>query len=135
MNFKVGDKASQVKRFTEQEVLYFSTLTGDDNPIHFDKEYAAQSRFGQRIVQGPMVISLVGGILGSTLPGPGTIYIKQETSFLKPVYIDHLLTVWVEVIKIRKDKPVITLRTWVENEEGEVVVDGEAVIYYLGITN
>lgn len=130
MNLKVGDKASQSKVFSEQEVLDFSTLTGDKNPIHFDKEYASKSRFAQRIVQGPMVISLVGGILGTQLPGPGTIYISQETSFKKPVFIDEKLCAWVEVIKIREDKPIVTLRTWVENGQGEVVVDGTAVILY-----
>ena len=132
MDFKIGDSAFQEKRFSEQEVLNFSKLTQDDNPIHLDKRYAGKSRFGKRIVQGPMVASLLGGVLGSKLPGPGTIYIKQETSFLKPVFIDQLLKANVEVIKIKENKPIITLRTWVEDEEGETVIDGAAVIYYLG---
>ena len=131
MKFKIGEIASQQKKFTEEEVLNFSRLTGDNNPIHFDKKYAAQSRFGQRIVQGPLVISLVGGILGSKLPGPGTIYMKQTTSFIRPAYINEHLTAKVEIIKIREDKPILTLRTWVENEKREVVVDGEAVVLYL----
>ena len=132
MSLKVGDKASLSKEFTEQDVLDFSVLSGDQNPIHFDKEYAEKSRFGQRIVQGPMVVSLIGGILGSELPGPGTIYLNQETSFKNPVFFNQKLTAWVQVTNVRKDKPVITLRTWVENDEGKVVVDGNAVILYMG---
>ena len=131
MNFKVGDKASQKKKFSEQEVVNFSAVSGDKNPIHFDENYAAQSQFGQRIVQGPMVISLVGGILGSKLPGPGTIYLSQETSFLKPVFIDQQLIAKVEITNVREDKPIITLRTWVENDKNETVVDGKAVIFFL----
>jgi 3-hydroxybutyryl-CoA dehydratase len=133
MNFKVGDKASHSKIFSEEEVLAFSALSVDENPIHFDKEYATKSRFGQRIVQGPMVVSLVGGVMGTKLPGPGTIYMSQETSFKKPVFINQHLTAWVEVVNIRDDKPIVTLHTWVENKEGDIVVDGTAVIYYTGI--
>lgn len=133
MSLKVGDKASLSKEFSEQDVLDFSVLSGDQNPIHFDKEYAEKTRFGKRIVQGTLVASLIGGILGSELPGPGTVYISQETSFKKPVFLDQKVTAWVEVTKIREDKPVITLHSWVENDLGEVVVDGTAVILHMGV--
>lgn len=132
MEFKVGDRASLSKRFSEHDVLSFSSTSGDENPIHFDENYASKSRFEQRIVQGPMVISLVGGILGSKLPGPGTIYLSQETSFKQPVFIDQKVTAWVEVIQIREDKPIITLRTWVENDEKDIVIDGKAVVFFEG---
>lgn len=131
MEFKIGDKASLSKKFTESDVLNFSSTSGDKNPIHFDIDYASKSSFGQRIVQGPMVISLVGGILGSELPGPGTIYLSQETSFKQPVFIDQKVTAWVEVIHIREDKPIVTLRTWVENEMHDIVIDGKAVVFFL----
>ncbi|MCY2686956.1 MaoC family dehydratase [Salinimicrobium sp. TH3] len=131
MDLKIGDKASLTKEFSEQDVKDFSVLSGDQNPIHFDEEYAKKSRFGRRIVQGPMVVSLIGGILGSQLPGPGTIYLSQETFFKKPVFLDQKLTAWVEVVNVRKDKPVVTLKSWVENDEGEVVVDGTSVILFL----
>lgn len=129
--FQVGQTAFIEKVFTEEEVRMFSTVSQDANPVHFDAEYAAKTRFGQRIVQGPFVASLIGGILGSTLPGPGTIYIKQTTNFLKPVYIDERITAHVEITNIRTDKPVITLRTWVEKENKETAIDGEAVVMFL----
>jgi acyl dehydratase len=131
IKFKVGERAKISAKFSEQDVLNFSLVSGDENPIHFDEEYAAKSRFGQRIVQGPMVISLVGGVLGSKLPGPGTIYLSQETSFKRPAFIDQPLTAQVEILHIREDKPIITLRTWVENEKEELVVDGKAVVMFL----
>ena len=130
--FKIGQKASIEKVFNEEEVLNFSKMSMDDNPIHFDEEYAKNSRFKQRIVQGPFVTSLIGGLLGSKLPGPGTIYINQNTQFLKPVFIGDKVTASIEIKEIRDDKPVIKLRTWVEKENGEVVIDGEAVILFLG---
>lgn len=130
--FTVGQKASITKTFSEEEVLDFSKKSMDDNPIHFDKEYAAASRFKQRIVQGPFVASLIGGILGSKLPGPGTIYINQTTNFLLPVYIGETVTAHAEIISVREDKPVIKLRTWVEKENSDKVIEGEATILFLG---
>ena len=131
MQLKIGQRASQTKKFTKEEVLSFSDLTSDDNPIHFDEDYAANTRFKRTIVQGPMVVSLIGGILGSTLPGPGTIYISQETKFLKPLFIDELVTAWVEVVKVREDKPIVTLKNWIEKENGEIVLEGQAVVLFL----
>ena len=131
MHLKVGQKASQSRKFSKEEVLSFSELTSDDNPIHFDDNYAMNTRFKQTIVQGPMVVSLIGGILGSKLPGPGTIYISQKTRFLKPLFLDEIVTAWVEVIAIREDKPIVTLKNWAEKENGEIVLEGESVILFL----
>ncbi len=127
----VGKRSSIVKTFSEEEVLMFSRLSMDANPIHFDGDYAERSRFGQRIVQGPFVLSLIGGILGSALPGPGTIYMNQSSNFLKPVYIGDTITAHVEVVSVRPDKPVIKLRTWVEKINGELVIDGEATVFFM----
>ena len=129
---EVGQKSSIEKTFLESEVMQFSTLSQDTNPIHFDREYARESRFGQCIVQGPFVMSLIGGILGSDLPGPGTIYINQQSSFLKPVYVGDTVIASVEVVSIRTDKPVLKLRTWVEKSDGELIIEGEAIVLYLG---
>lgn len=128
---KVGDKASVSRKFSREDVLSFSGFSGDSNPIHFDEDYASKSIFKKCIVQGPMVSSLIGGILGSELPGNGTIYLSQFAKFLKPVYIDDEVTATVEVISVRKDKPIVTLRTWVSNSKDECVLDGEAVILFL----
>jgi len=129
-NFEVGQKASLTKTFSEKDVLDFSKLSKDKNPIHFDEEYALNTRFKNRIVQGPFVAALFGGILGSDLPGAGTIYINQNTNFLAPVFIGDTVTAHVEIISKRKDKQIIKLRTWVTKKE-EIVMDGEAAILFL----
>lgn len=131
LDFTIGQRASLTKKFEEAEVLSFSKMSMDNNPIHFDADYAHNSRFGDRIVQGPFVASLIGGILGSQLPGPGTIYINQSSNFLAPVFIGETIIANVEITSIRQDKPIIKLRTWVEKENGELAIDGEAVILYL----
>lgn len=131
LDFFVGQRSSIEKVFDDEEVVLFSKISKDTNPIHVDGEYAATSRFRQRIVQGPFVQSLIGGILGSSLPGQGTIYLKQTTNFLKPVYLGEKIIACVEITAIRADKPVVTLRTWVEKNDGELVLDGEAVVMVL----
>lgn len=127
----LGQKFQLIKTFSEDEVLFFSKLSKDANPIHFDEEYAADSIFKQRIVQGPFVMSLIGGVLGSNLPGPGTIYLSQSTRFLKPVHIGDTIYVNVEVVKVRIDKPIVTLRTWVEKNDNQLVIEGEAIVMFL----
>lgn len=129
-NLEVGQSASQVRTFTEKDVLDFSKLSGDKNPIHFDKEYAKDTRFKKRIVQGPFITSLFGGLIGSELPGAGTIYMNQNTNFLAPVYLEDTVTATVEIKSIRSDKPVIKLRTYVTRDE-ELVIDGEATVLFL----
>ncbi len=129
---KVGSKASIKKIFHQEEVLSFSKSSMDENPIHFDQAYAANTIFKKCIVQGPLVASLIGGVLGSELPGQGTIYMAQTSKFLKPVFIDEEITVNVEITNIRDDKNIITLRTWVIKEDGSCALDGEAVVKYLG---
>ncbi len=128
---KIGQKASLQKRFTAQEVVNFSAVSMDKNLIHTDPEYAKGTQFGQCIVQGPFVESMIGGVLGSQLPGSGTIYLSHETKFVKPVFINELVTANVEVVDIKLHNNIITLRTWVEKENGELAIDGSAVVMYL----
>jgi acyl dehydratase len=131
MEIKTGQRASISKTFTLQEVQHFSDISLDSNKIHFDYEFAAKSIFGKPIVQGPLVSSLIGGILGTTLPGDGTIYMSQESNFKKPVFINEAIVVNVEVVDIRTDKNIITLRTWVEKENGDIAIEGKAVVLLL----
>jgi acyl dehydratase len=127
-SLQVGDKASFSKKFTEEEVFRFAEISTDKNPLHLDKEYGKDSIFGQRIVHGILVASLFSGLIGMKLPGEGSIYLGQNLSFKAPVAIGEQVTASVEIIKIRKDKPIITLRTVCVNSEGKVVIDGEAVV-------
>lgn len=125
---EVGQTASITRMFTQDDVLSFGKLSMDENPIHYNSEYAAATPFGKCIVQGPLVGSLIGGVLGTKLPGPGSVYINQNTKFLKPAFVNDLLTAYVSVQSIRSDKPIVILKTWVENDRGEIIINGEAVI-------
>ena len=124
----VGDTASLSKAFSEEEVLQFANISADKNPLHLDRDFGEASIFGQRIVHGILVASLFSGIIGMKLPGEGSIYLGQSLTFKEPVAIDEKVTASVEIIHIRKDKPIVTLRTVCVNSKGTVVIEGEAVV-------
>ena len=124
----VGQSASISRRFSTKEVEMFSDLCMDKNPVHLDEEYARNSVFGNRIVYGFLTASLFSGIIGSILPGNGSIYLNQNMNFRKPVYHNELLTATCTITNIREDKPIVTLETICRNEAGEIVVDGTALI-------
>ena len=125
---KIGDKASLKKAFTEKDVLSFATLSTDTNPLHLDQKFASQTIFGEPIVHGILVASLFSGLIGVVLPGTGSIYLGQNLSFKAPVRLHEEVTATVEVIKIRDDKPIVTLKTICVNSLGETVIEGEAVV-------
>jgi acyl dehydratase len=109
-------------------VRTFAELTGDTNPVHLDEEYAATTPFGRRIAHGMIAAGLISATLANDLPGPGTVYLGQDLKFRGPVFLDDTVTVKVEVVKVRDDKPIVTLSTVCTNQDGEVVLDGEAVV-------
>lgn len=125
---EVGDRATFRRTITEADIALFAGATGDTNPYHFDEEYAKRGRFGRRIAHGMLVTGLISTVLGTRLPGPGTIYISQSLKFRKPVFIGDTITAVAEVTAIREDKPIVTLRTDCHNQRGEVVVEGEALV-------
>jgi acyl dehydratase len=125
---RVGDKASLSKTFTEEEVFQFAEISTDKNPLHLDKSFGASSIFGERIVHGMLVASLFSGLIGMELPGQGSIYLGQILSFKAPVAIGEEVTATVEIINIRTDKPIVTLRTVCVNAKGVVAIEGEAVV-------
>jgi acyl dehydratase len=131
--FKVGDKATLKKAFTESEVESFVKISLDDNPIHLDREYAETTAFGQPIVHGILVASLLSGLMGGKFPGHGSVYLGQSLNFKAPVYIDEEVEASVEVIKIREDKPIITLKTLCMKSDGTIAIEGEAVLKYQGM--
>jgi 3-hydroxybutyryl-CoA dehydratase len=125
---EIGDTASLQKTVTEADVVGFAAISLDDNPVHLDEEYARTTRFGGRIAHGMLAASLVSAVLGTRLPGPGTIYLGQTLSFKGAVRIGDTITATVTVTKVREDKPIATLETVVTNQQGDVVLSGEAVV-------
>ncbi len=125
----VGQRASMRKTITEADVVLFGCVTGDQNPVHTDEIAARESRFGRRIAHGMLAAGLISAVLGMRLPGPGTVYLKQTLSFRKPIYINDTVTTTVVVASMRADKPIATLATSVINQDGEVCVEGESLVY------
>jgi enoyl-CoA hydratase len=125
---EVGKRDSIKKVFTKKEVEGFAEISTDKNPIHLDDEFAKNSVFGGRVVHGMLLASLFSGILGQKLPGEGTIYLGQNLTFKKPVFIDEEVTASVEIIQVREDKPIVKLKTLCLNSKGEVAIEGEAVV-------
>ncbi len=130
-NIKVGDKASLSRVFTEKDVIKYSEISTDTNPIHLDEGYASSTVFGKRIVHGMLVASMFSALIGVELPGEGSIYLGQSLSFKAPVSIGDQVTASVEIVRIRDDKPIVTLRTICINNEGLVLIEGEAVVKFM----
>lgn len=125
---KVGDSAEFVKTVSESDIYLFAGVTGDMNPAHINEVYASQTFFKTRIAHGMLAAGFISAVLGMQLPGPGTIYLKQELSFLAPVRIGDTITARVEVTEILTEKKRIKLKTTCINQEGTVVLDGQATV-------
>lgn len=124
----VGARATRSNTFTPEAVARFAELVGDHNPAHLDATYAARTPFGRPIVHGMFVASMISGILGEELPGPGSIYLGQTLRFEAPVYVGDTVTATVEVAAVREGKRIVTLRTECVSANGVRVISGEAVV-------
>jgi len=129
---KTGDTTSRTMTITDDTIRAFAEVTGDDNPVHLDDGYAAGTRFGRRIAHGMIAAGLVSATLANDLPGPGTVYLNQTLKFKLPVFPGDTVTATVEVLAVRPDKPIVTLSTVCTNQDGKVVLEGEAVVMYSG---
>jgi 3-hydroxybutyryl-CoA dehydratase len=124
----VGQTASFRKTVTETDVVLFAGVTGDTNPAHLDQVWAEQSSFGGRIAHGMLSAGFISAVLGTRLPGPGTIYLEQSLRFTRPVRIGDTVTATAEIVEIIPAKRRVRLTTTCTNQNGEVVVKGEAVV-------
>ncbi len=127
----VGETASRSITLTDEHVEAFAELTGDRNPLHFDEDFAAGTRFGRRVVQGGLTTGLLHALVAMDLPGPGSVFLSQEWEFTAPVYIGDTITATATVTSVHDSKPVTGLEVRVERDDGEVVLEGEAWCYTL----
>ena len=125
--YKVGDAAEMTKVFTEEDVYLFAGITGDRNPIHISRDYAAKTPFRERIVHGVLTAGLISAAIGTKLPGTGCLYLSQRLDFMGPVRIGDEITARVEVVEVISEKR-LRLRTQCLNQRKELVIDGEAVV-------
>lgn len=126
-DLKVGMSAMFGKTVTEADIMAFAGVSGDTNPIHLHDGFARTTRFGQRIAHGMLSGSFISTVIGTKLPGPGSVYISQTMNFMAPVLIGETITAVATVTEIDERRRRVTLKTQCLNGD-KVVIDGEAQI-------
>ena len=129
MQIEVGQRAQRTRVVQPRDIELFTELTGDRNPLHYDDERAGASRFGGVIVQGGVTSGLLNAVVAEDLPGPGSVFLHVDWSFRVPVRPGDSITAEVEVLEVRPDKPISKLLTSITNQDGTVVLDGEALVW------
>jgi len=129
VNLEVGQRATRSLRLTPEHVATFAELTGDYNPLHFDRQFAAGTKFGRLVVQGGLTTGLLHALVAMDLPGPGTVFLSQNWRFTAPVYIGDTITAEAEVLSVHELKPVCQLGIRITRDDGETVLEGEAWCY------
>jgi acyl dehydratase len=126
---EVGQSAERSLTTTMKHIEDFTAMSGDRNPLHYDEAAAKASIFGRLIVQGGVTTSVLNAVVAEDLPGPGSVFLGVEWKFLKAVGVGETITGRVEILTVRDDKPICTLKTTVLNEKGEACVEGTATTY------
>jgi acyl dehydratase len=125
----LGVSARRSRQITGRDIELFTEISGDHNPLHYDEELAAQSRFGGIVVQGGVTSGLLNALVAEDLPGPGSVFLEVNWRFLAPVRPGDVITAVATVTAVRDDKPVTTLATTITNQHGTAVLDGSAVVW------
>ncbi len=127
---KLGDFFSENICFTQDKVNQFAECTGDNNPLHLDKEYAAKTPFKKPIVHGFLAGSVFSKVFGTQWPGEGSIYMHQEMSFLAPIFTGENYIAKFEVIEINEEKHRGLIKTTLETQEGKILINGQAKLMH-----
>lgn len=125
---QVGDRAERTDYVTEETGIKFADVSNDHNPVHLDEGYALLTPFKGRIAHGMLLAAYISAVLGNDLPGPGSIYVNQTLAFKAPVRYGDTITTAVEVAEIVPERNRVKLKTTCTNQEGTVVLEGEATI-------
>ena len=129
MSVTVGQRAQRSLTLTADHVKMFASLTGDYNPLHFDADFAARTKFQRLVVQGGLTTGLLHALVAMDLPGPGSVFLNQNWKFTAPVYIGDTITAQAEIVSVHPSKPVTQLRVRVARQTGDTVLEGEAWCY------
>ncbi|RGE23654.1 MaoC family dehydratase [Leucobacter sp. wl10] len=130
----VGRTAEMSRVVTQDDIVRFTAISGDENPIHYDEEAARNSRFGEIVVQGGVTSAILNAVVAEKLPGPGTVFLNVNWDFQAPVRPGDTITGRVEVVEARQDKPVTKIKTEVVRDDGTVVLTGTAVCYTMSLS-
>jgi len=126
---RVGHTASRSRLVTRRDIELFTEISGDRNPLHYDDEAAARSRFGGIVVQGGVSTAVLNAVVAEDLPGPGSVFLQLDLRFLAPVRPGDVITGTVTVTSARADKPITGLDVQVVRDDGVVAVGGTAVCW------
>jgi acyl dehydratase len=124
-----GQTASRTRTVQRADIDRFTDISGDRNPLHYDEDLAATSRFGRIIVQGGVTSALLNALVAEDLPGPGSVFLHVDWNFRAPVGPGDVITATAEVLDARADKPIYELSTVITNQDGVVVLDGTALVW------
>ncbi len=125
---EVGDKAYFAKTISETDVYQFAAVTGDFNPAHVNEAYSSGTFFKHRIAHGQLTVSLISNILGTQLPGPGTIFVSSSVKFMAPVYIEDTIEAVVEIAELNREKNRLKFKAWCINQKGVKVLESEGMV-------
>ena len=131
MDVKIGDSYSTSREVTDELIRKFAEVSGDYNPIHLDEEFAKKTRFGRRIAHGMLSGAFISAVLGAEFKERKIVYLSQTMKFIAPVFIGDTVTATGTVAKIREERGIVTLETICINQNGEMLVKGEAVVMIL----
>jgi acyl dehydratase len=131
LGLSVGQRARRTQTVTMRHLELYAEITGDRNPLHFDPDFAARTRFGRLVAQGGITAGMLNTLVAMDLPGPGTVFISQSLKYLAPAYVGDTMTAEVEVLSLKADKPVCQLKATVVNQSGTTLLEGECWTYTL----
>ncbi|WP_323019134.1 MaoC family dehydratase [Pararhodobacter sp.] len=126
---RVGQAAERSRTTSMADIEAFTAMTGDRNPVHYDEALARKTAFGKLIVQGGVTTGIVNAVVAEDLPGPGTVFLNTNLNFRKAVGVGETITGRVEVLTVREDKPLCTLKVSVTDSTGAICVEGEATTF------
>jgi acyl dehydratase len=129
MTLQIGQSARRSRLVTARDIELFTKISGDRNPLHYDADFAARTRFGGIVVQGGVSTAVLNAVVAEDLPGPGSVFLQLDLRFLAPVRPGDVITGEVVVTSARADKPVTHLDVRVVRDDGVVAVEGTAVCY------
>jgi 3-hydroxybutyryl-CoA dehydratase len=124
-DFTPGQHVTFTKTFTDDDVRRFIEITGDVNPLHVDDAFAAETRFGRRVLHGMLTASIFSTMVGMLLPGTGAVYRSQTLAFLRPVYVGDTVTAHFVVRAVDRERHRLDIEAWIENAAGERVIEGK----------
>ena len=129
MKLTIGQQATRELTVSEEMVRAYADITGDYNPLHFDKEFTARTRFKRLLAQGGITTGLLHALVAMEMPGPGSVFTRQTWSFPRPVYIGDTIRAEATVKSVRERRGMVELEFTVVNQDGETVLEGVATLF------